>query len=104
MTSPIFFNVKEAREQLMGHGIVYSVRHSRQTCLTAARHGSFFKFVELCKVRVTVVLLLHEEGREVQLADYVKDSGFQTVQDWIAHVQVWKSPMYLYKVEAQNAL
>jgi hypothetical protein len=102
MTSPIFFNVKEAREHLVQHGFVYTIRHRRQTGKTVARNGSFYKFEEIAPVKVQEVMLLHEEGREVQLADYVRCSGFRTVQEWIGKVTSWKHPMFLYLVYAHG--
>lgn len=99
MTAPIFFNVKEAREQLEKHGTVYTIRHKRSTGLTTARSGGFYKFNWERKVKITQILQLNKEAIAVQLCEYVSNSGFSTVQEWLSNVRKWEYPMYLYKVE-----
>ena len=99
MTAPIYFNVEEARSHLIKEGCVYTVRKRRGTGTAIARHGSFFKFGQLGTVRITQMLLLHDDGKEAQLCEYVPYSGFRTVQEWLSNVKGWKHPMFLYKVE-----
>ena len=107
MTSPIYFNVPEARDFLLEHQYVYTIRKQRKddsNQYTAARWGSYYDFHTVGKVRVHPVLLLHEEGREVQLCDYVRYSGFHTVQEWLSSVKEWKHPMMLYRVELVDGI
>ena len=102
MTSPIYFNVPEALDFLLEHRYVYTIRKRRKGDghqSTIARMGSYYDFHTVGNVSVRSVLLLHEEGREAQLSDYVSSSGFHTVQEWLSRVKEWKHPMMLYRVE-----
>ena len=99
---PIYFNVEEARNELLRLSRVYTIRHQRNTGGTIARVGGLYKFQVLGYVKVKQVLRLHKIGLEVQLSEYVPMSGFKTVQEWIANVKEWKDPMYLYHVEVMK--
>ena len=99
---PIYFNVEEARNELLRSSRVYTIRHQRNTGETVARVGDFYKFKVLGHVKIKKILRLHRIGLEVQLADYVPMSGFKTVQEWIANIKEWKDPMYLYHVEVMR--
>ncbi len=101
MTSPIYFNVPEALDYLLENRHVYTIRKRRKDDhqSTIARMGSYYDFHTVGSVSVKPVLLLHEEGCEAQLCDYVSSSGFHTVQEWLSRVKEWKHPMMLYQVE-----
>ena len=107
MTSPIYFNVEKARNQLLQEGKVYTIRYPRQKGITMARHGSYFRFKILGKVKVTQVMILDLEYRNLQeskavLEKYVDQSGFQSVDEWVANVKKEKNAPgeILYLVEA----
>ena len=112
MIPPIYFNVEQARNQLLNEGKVYTIRYARKTGETIARHGSYYKFKILGKVRITEVMWLELDseyklqGTKVDLQKYVDQSGFKTVDDWLAEIKKQEniflvdSPVILYLVEA----
>jgi hypothetical protein len=76
----IFFNVEEARNYLMEHGEVYSLRWKRHTGRARVLKGSYYKHedlgfatVELVKMAPTIKDLLK----------HVDKSGFENVTLWI---------------------
>ena len=97
--SVIYFNIDEARNELLKNSIVYTIRHERSTGQAVARKGSYYKFEVLGNVTVKRVLRLNKTAIEIQLCEYVPRSGFNTVQEWIKNIKEWRNRMFLYKVE-----
>lgn len=95
-TAPIYFNVKKARDFLMEHGHVYTIRPERTTGTTIARKGNYFKFdvlgkVEIEKIKNVISLAVKPEltlfdGRLHEYFDelkpYLKNSGFVSPREW----------------------
>jgi hypothetical protein len=78
--APIFFNVPEARDHLLKHGRVYTLRRKRKSVgETTAREGNLFKFRELGRVNVEFV---RQVSGPAELEPYVGESGFRTVEEW----------------------
>lgn len=99
----IFFNVPEVRNYLLIHGIVYSLRNRRHVGKAVAVQGSLYKHFNLGRVIVERIM----NGPTVEdLENYVSQSGFKTVKEWIdcayKHFKkygVWNvSELGLYKV------
>jgi hypothetical protein len=69
----IFFNVREVREYLVTHGIVYTLRRPRAEGLTDAVEGNYKKWRKICKVNVELVTknIISSE----QLEQYAFQSG-----------------------------
>ena len=95
----IYFNVDKAMNALLKNSVVYTIRHERSTGQAVARKGSYYKFEVLGNVVVKRVLQLNRATAEAQLCEYVSRSGFDTVQEWLSNVKVWRNKMFLYKVE-----
>ena len=107
MIPPIYFNVERARNQLLQEGKVYTIRYPRQKGITMARHGSYFRFKMLGKVRITEVMMLDLEYEKLQgtkavLQKYVTQSGFETVDVWLENFKRQENHLneILYFVEA----
>jgi hypothetical protein len=82
--SPVFFNVKEAREQLAKEGEVYTLRRRRKSVgETMAREGNLFHFKTLGRVDIEEVKEIGECG-EAELGEFVEKSGFKSVPAWCA--------------------
>ena len=80
--SPIFFNVPQAKDQLVKRGEVYTLRRKRKSDgPTTARVGNILKFVALGKVDVEHVKDIEACDRD-ELGEYVGKSGFSTVEAW----------------------
>src|SRR3972149_10880670 len=69
----IFFNIREVREYLVTHGIVYTIRNSRSEGITDAVQGNYRKWTKICKVNVKLM----EENiiSSEQLEKYAFQSG-----------------------------
>lgn len=79
--APIFFNRIEARDQLLHHGVVNTLRRKRKSMgPTMAREGNLFKFKELGRVDVKLIKKIEECGPELE--PYVGESGFKDVEAW----------------------
>ena len=92
--APIFFNRTEARDQLMNHGRVYTIRKKRKSVgVTMARQGNLFHFTELAKVNVEFVKKVENHQ---ELSPYVGESGFKTIDEWANAAQPGAD--HLYKV------
>lgn len=89
----IFFNVPEARQQLISQGFVYTLRHKRKRVgKDRAIVGSYFKYQEMGPVWVEFI----KEVKDVdELKEYLYGSGFESVEDWR---RVAKDQRFLYKV------
>jgi len=86
----IWFNVKEAREQLLRRGLVYTLRPKRR------REGrEVLCYDGLGKKGVVYVEFVKEIDDDGELEEYVDFSGFKSVKEWRAKA---KNSRYLYKV------
>ena len=95
--APIFFNKAPAREQLLKHGEVYTLRRKRKSVgETTAREGDLFHFKELGRVKVEPVGEI-SECSEGELGKYLPKSGFRTVEDWCAARAIGANWLYLVK-------
>jgi hypothetical protein len=92
----IFFNVEEPRRHLLAKGSVYTCRRAkrRQGGFMDARHGSLHSFERLGRVYVDFVMVVREKN---DLTSFVYNSGFKTVDDWVASID-GEFPAYLYYV------
>lgn len=99
----VFFNVPEARKQLLEHGVVYSLRMKRFEGETTAVRGSMFKHESLARVKVE---LCERNPCDKCLRWHVGESGFASVEAWLKtalehyreHKIKSKSELGLYKV------
>jgi len=98
MNAPIYFNIREARNQLLKNGVVYTCKHKKRikinTGVTIARKGNFKKYLELAKVNVQYIGHIKKPQ---ELKPYFKESGFETVKEWISQIKDGL-PAHLYKV------
>ena len=91
----IFFNVPEARNQLMEKGLVYTLRSSfRSVGRTRAVTGSYSKNTYLCDVAVSRMITVRHPD---DLHPYLHRSGFDDVDNWLS--KATPSARTLYKVE-----
>ena len=101
--APIYFNVSQAREQLLGKGIVYTCRHKKRHInnqVTIARRGTFKKYVELARVNVTYEGSVRNPQK---LKPYLKESGFITIKEWVSQIKDGL-PAHLYKVRVVSTI
>jgi len=91
----IFFNVPEARNQLIEKGLVYTLRSStRSVGRTRAVTGSYAKNTPLCEVAISrMITVRHPED----LYPYLHHSGFNDIDTWLS--KATPSARTLYKVE-----
>lgn len=83
----IFFNVPEAREYLISHGIVYTLRQKsgpweraiRRPVTDVAYYGSFYKKKGIGRVSIEFIGEIKDTK---ELLPYVARSGFAMVEDW----------------------
>ncbi len=96
MKTVIYFNVEEPRRHLLDNGSVYTCRRAkrRRGGFMDARHGSFHSFDRLGRVYVDFVMVVRKKG---ELESFVYNSGFETVDDWVARID-GEFPAYLYYV------
>jgi|GEM_PF-1742365 hypothetical protein len=94
--APIFFNVPEARDQLLNSGQVYTIRRKRKSVgETMAREGNIFQFKELGKVNIELV---KEISGPQDLGEYVSRSGFPTAEAWYAKAAAGADHLYDVKL------
>lgn len=92
----IFFNIAEARKELLDKGLVYTLRSEfRGIGRTEAVMGSYGDHEKLCKVRVSRVMWAIRGAFD--LVPFVNESGFSTTEDWIRAAS--NTARTLYKVE-----
>lgn len=100
----IFFNVKEAREHLLKHGFVYTLRSKmRRTGTDIAVQGSYKKHKKLGKVTIEYI---GEISYIHQVNPYSQWSGFSSAKEWFdgaSRIHKGKLPLYLYKVEKYDS-
>lgn len=89
----IFFNVKEARTQLLRDGVVYTLRPKlRRSGRDLAVYGSYFKNERLGSVMVSFKRKIESPD---ELTEYLPWSGFAKMEDWLAKA---KGSVFLYEV------
>ena len=100
LTGLIYFNISEARGHLSKNGQVYTIRKERATGITYARYGDLLNFNVLGKVKIKLLLQLSSDQRiaQLQLCEFVPESGFIKVQEWLCNVKRWHDQMFLYHV------
>lgn len=92
----IFFNVAEARQQLLDAGFVYTLRPKmRRIGRDLAVYGSYYNWQRLGNVTIAYVKEITKVG---ELQEYVGDSGFATTLDWW---RAAKGSRFLFKVEVK---
>lgn len=90
----MLFNVLEAYEQLITHGVVYTIRPSiKQNGIHRLHINNWFTM----PFEYGQVSFVERINNTKQLDQYVKQSGFKTVDKWIAEVKDRKY-MYLHRV------
>lgn len=90
----IFFNVPEARKQLLDNGTVYTLRREQtRVGATYAVTGTTVNNSLLCKVEVTRILKVESPS---DLQSYLSKSGFSDVNTWLSKAS--SSSKTLYKV------
>jgi len=76
----MFFNVPEARQQLINKGLVYTLRPKmRRTGKDVAYYGSYYKKEKIGDVTVDFI---RQITTPYELKEYVGDSGLEKVEDW----------------------
>ncbi|MBA7663393.1 hypothetical protein ES703_71433 [subsurface metagenome] len=89
----IFFNIEEARDQLLKTGIVYTLRPKpRREGTDLAVNGSYFKNNKIGKVAIKYM----GSTSELNLENYRSKSGFERLSDWL---RAAKGSLYLYEVK-----
>lgn len=93
---PIFFNVKQARDFLLSHGLVYTLRRRRRRDreVTRAVYGSLYNHAVLGKVEILWIMTIEDP---TSLYPFLPYSGFQTIEEWLAHAS--KDAHELYRVD-----
>lgn len=93
MVAPIYFNVPEARRQLLDHKKVYTLRRHRETVgHSTARQGSYIDFQSLGNVFIEPVKVIKDKS---ELEPFVKFSGFETVEKWLEKASKEANHLYL---------
>ena len=95
----IFFNVPEARQQLVTKGFVYTLRPKmRRTGEDVAVYGSYFKHERIGDVSIQFI---KEVTGITDIIEYVSSSGFAKAEDW------WKAAngsKFLFRVVLLEAV
>ena len=92
---PIYFNITEARDYLFKNKIVYTLKDRRRRHLDKIqiRSGSYRKHKILGYGKISFIKSINSDN---ELLPYVKQSGFDNIEDWRKKAGVGK---HLYKVE-----
>ena len=92
---PIYFNITKARDYLFKNKVVYTLRESRRRHLgkLQIRCGSYRQSKVLGYAKVSFVKSINNDS---ELIPFIKQSGFDNMEDWRKKVGVSK---HLYKVE-----
>lgn len=94
----IFFNVPAARNQLLNHGVVYTLRdHRIREGDNDAREGGYMNFRPLGKVYIR---LWKEDVKGIDdIRDVAPQSGFSAEEWWgLARKEYDGKPLFLYQV------
>lgn len=80
LQNTMFFNVPEARQQLISKGFVYTLRPKmRRTGKDTAFYGSYYKKEKIGDIFVDFI----KEVKDIEeLKEYASGSGFARVEDW----------------------
>jgi len=96
----IFFNVKQAREYLLEHGFVFTLRGNMgRTGIDIAVQGSYKKHKKLGKV---IIDYIGEISYVHQLNPWYTHSGFSSPKEWFEEanrLHKGKLPLYLFRVD-----
>ena len=89
----IFFNIPEARQQLIGAMKVYTLRSSfRGTGKTIAVKGSYSKHSTIYDVNVKKIKDISEP---TELLPYLDYSGFDSAEEWFEAASLTARTLYL---------
>jgi len=90
----IWFNVKKARDFLLKNGYVYTLRpKKRREGIDILSYGGFGK------KGVVYVIFVKEIKNDVELREFVKDSGFESVQEWRKEAGESRFLYYVFTLE-----
>jgi len=79
----MFFNVQEARNQLLNHGQVYTIRPKlRKTGRDIAVTGSYYHKERLGEIQIEFVMKVDQERYKEELQPYLIASGFSDIGSW----------------------
>jgi hypothetical protein len=98
----IWFNVKEAMNQLNEFGEVYTLRdHMKREGIAQLLSSLLGRPYYKGKVRIAFVKKIDMNSQEdlTNLSIYSKKSGFKDQWEWIAHVKGNPQFLYLFHVE-----
>jgi len=94
----MFFNVPQAREYLLKHGFVYTVRDHLIQGRKKAVYGSYREQVPIGDVQVKFIhSFRHTFLSHSPLGSFVQQSGFQTVEEWVKEIKP-AAQLYLHEV------
>ncbi len=87
----IFFNISEARSQLLTHGIVYTLRSAtRAVGRTKAVTGNRKKHEVIAEVEITRMGQVGDD----ELKLYVTLSGFKSAEEWLKAASLTARTLY----------
>lgn len=78
---PIYFNIKEAREYLLKHGEVYTLRKPRKVGNASIMIGNRYR-QNVKKIGNGYVSFVEQIVNDKQLEKYVEQSGFKSIEKW----------------------
>lgn len=91
----IYFDVEEGREYLLKNGLVYTLRNNPTNFdrigIRIDKIDDKFEIIEFVKITFVKEII-----NNFELKDYVMQSGFYNVNDWLKEA---KGNKYLHKVE-----
>ena len=91
----IYLDVKESREYLLKNGLVYNLRNEpidyNRIGIRVSKDFNKFEIIGLVKVTFVKEII-----NNYDLKEYVMQSGFYNVDDWLKEA---KGSKYLHKVE-----
>ena len=91
----IYLNIKEAKEYLLKNGLVYNLRNEpinyNRIGIRVSKNFNKFEIIGLVKVTFVKEII-----NNYDLKDYVVQSGFYNVDDWLKEI---KGSKYLHKLE-----
>lgn len=89
----IFFNIYEARKQLVSSGFVYTLRSKmRRIGKDIAVHGSYYRHESIGEVSIDFIKQIENAS---ELEEYLSVSGFERLEDWLG---VAAGSKFLFKV------
>jgi hypothetical protein len=98
----MMFAVKEAREQLEKEGIVYTLRPYPRKQLEYDWYNYFRGDTSKGRIFIQYVRTIYDFPYsfpiKLELEEFVGESGFKTVSDWLKRVKIRDMTVYLYRV------